>query len=66
MQPTPGTVFWEGLKVGMAIWPFETKAGEYFALPLYIVIPALLLLVASPAVIAFLVLPQSRKADRPS
>jgi len=49
MTPTAITLMWEGLKQGLAIWPFETRPDEYFALPLYIVIPALMLIVGVPA-----------------
>ena len=51
MAPSPITIIWEGLKLGMVVWPFETKPGEYFALPLYIVIPALVILIGGPALI---------------
>ncbi len=44
MGPGPGTVFWESLKQGMVVWPYEMSPGTYFGLPIYLVLPALMIL----------------------
>jgi len=51
MSPSPIQVFWSGLKNGLFIWPFETSPGTYFALPLYVVIPVLLVLAGAIGVV---------------
>jgi hypothetical protein len=48
----PLRLVWEGFKIGMIVLPFETKPGEYFALPLFIVVPAILILMGLPAITA--------------
>jgi hypothetical protein len=49
MNPAPSTVFWESLKQGMVAWPFETSPGMYFALPIYLVLPVVLILLGAVA-----------------
>jgi hypothetical protein len=66
VNPSPGTVFWESLKQGMVVWPFETTPGEYFAVPFSIAIPALMLLIGAPLAVAFVVVSRSRRDKNPS
>ena len=66
MTPTPGRVIWEALKHGRVTWPFEIRPGEYFALPLYIVIPALIILIGGPAFIIHWAWGKSSKDARPA
>ena len=50
MNPSAINVIWAGLKNGLVVWPFETSPGTYFALPIYFVLPVVMILIAAVAV----------------
>jgi hypothetical protein len=59
-----GVAVWEGVKLGIVIWPIPNRDGADSGLPIYIVVPALLdPLIVTAVAILLMSKPRERKRE---
>ena len=57
------TIFWQGLKHGLVVWPYPDATGFYPGAPLYVIAPVLFVLLAVAVLTVALVSKQPKKEN---